>query len=149
MERHAALAALDEYLALSTMTLATCGADGQPHAAAVYFAADHDLRLHFFSNPDSRHSRHLAADPRAAATIQPQCFDWQDIRGLQISGEVIRLEAGQTWDTVWQIYLQKFPFTGGLKDIVARNQMYAFIPRWVRLVDNRQGFGFKQEWHLK
>lgn len=149
MERHAALTVLGEYLTLSTMTLATCGNDGQPHAAAVYFAAGPDLQLYFFSNADSRHSRQLAADPRAAAAIQPQCFDWRDIRGLQLSGEVVRLDQGQAWDVAWQIYRQKFPFTAGMQDIVARNQLYSYIPHWVRLVDNRRGFGFKQEWHLK
>jgi len=32
--------------------------------------------------------------------------------------------------------------------IVQRNALYVFSPTWVRLVDNRRGFGFKQEWDL-
>jgi hypothetical protein len=33
-----------------------------------------------------------------------------------------------------------------LQEIVVINQMYVFKPHWVRLIDNRKGFGFKQEW---
>jgi len=35
-----------------------------------------------------------------------------------------------------------------LEEMVARNALYVFQPRWIRLVDNRRGFGFKQEWTL-
>lgn len=28
------------------------------------------------------------------------------------------------------------------------NQLYGFTPKWIRLVDNNQGFGYKQEWQL-
>ena len=40
----------------------------------------------------------------------------------------------------------KFPFVDAFKVIVARNVLFAFQPGWIRLVDNRKGFGFKQEW---
>jgi uncharacterized protein YhbP (UPF0306 family) len=148
MERDGQIASLSDFLALSTMTLATIGAEGQPHAAAVYFAADQALHFHFFSDPHSQHGQHINLNPRAAAAIYPECFDWQDIRGLQMHGKVFQLEDGHKWEDAWQIYQQKFPFAAGMKDIVARNRLYAFIPVWMRLVDNRQGFGFKQEWHL-
>jgi uncharacterized protein YhbP (UPF0306 family) len=35
-----------------------------------------------------------------------------------------------------------------MKAILQRNALYEYIPAWVRLVDNRRGFGFKQEWDL-
>jgi hypothetical protein len=37
--------AVDDLLALATMTLATTGATGEPHAAPVYFVADERMRL--------------------------------------------------------------------------------------------------------
>jgi uncharacterized protein YhbP (UPF0306 family) len=52
------------------------------------------------------------------------------------------------WDHAWELYVAKFPFVMELKAIVERNTLYAFIPSWVRQVDNRRGFGFKQEWSL-
>ena len=42
--------------------------------------------------------------------------------------------------------LRQVPFVIQLEPVVARNEMYAFAPSWIRLVDNRRGFGFKQEW---
>lgn len=150
MERHGQVnqEAISDLLAVSAMTLATSGTEGEPHAAPVYFAAAGEMRLYFFSEAHSRHSQHLARDPRAAAAIYPQCEGWQDIRGLQLHGEVRPVEPGAEWEQAWEAYLRKFPFVAGLKAVVARNQLYVFRPHWIRLVDNRRGFGFKEEWTL-
>jgi hypothetical protein len=139
---------LAEFLALSTMTLATSGADGAPHAAPVYFAAGERMRLYFFSDADSQHSRDLAENPRAAAAIYPECRGWQDIRGLQLRGEARRVEPGTEWQAAWARYAARFPFVRRLKAAVAASTLYVFEPRWARLSDNRRGFGYKEEWDL-
>lgn len=140
---------LTELLRLSTMTLSTTGPTGEPHAAPVYFAASEALALYFFSDPGSRHSLHTGRDRRAAAAIYPECRDWRDIRGLQLRGEVRSVEPGAEWEAAWEIYAAKFPFVSELKAVVTRNQLYVFKPAWIRLVDNRKGFGFKEEWVLE
>jgi len=137
-----------DLLALSALTLATAGRDGQPHAAAVYFAADENLRLYFFSDPLSQHGQDIAYDPRAAVAIYPECRGWEDIRGLQMRGEVRLVSSQAEWQSAWQKYLAKFPFVSALGQEVAQNALYVFIPRWVRWMDNRRGFGFKREWEL-
>lgn len=142
----------DELLALSTLTLATSGPDGELHAAPVYFAAKMPIvsgeaaQFYFFSDPDSQHSRDVFTRPKAAAAIYPVCQDWQDIRGLQMRGQVRMVSPGTEWEAAWKCYLAKFPFVKALKVVVARNGLYVFTAHWIRLVDNRQGFGFKQEW---
>jgi uncharacterized protein len=135
-------------LSLSTMTLATCGADGAPHAAPVYFAASDDLRFYFFSDPESQHAQDIAIDPRAAAAFYPEGTDWQDIRGVQMRGRVLAVSRGPEWEAAWERYAAKFPFVRSLKAVVARNELFVFVPHWVRMVDNQRGFGFKQEWNL-
>lgn len=130
---------------VNTMTLATADA-GRPHAAPVYFAASPQLELFFFSAGDSLHSRHLAQDPRVAAAIYPLCQGWQDIRGLQLHGTVALVESSPAWEAAWRFYQEKFPFVRALKAVVARNRLYVLTPTWVRLVDNTQGFGHKQEY---
>ena len=137
-----------DLLDLSTLSLSTIGADGEPHAAAVYFAAGKALRLYFFSDEGSQHSQDVRGDPRAAAAIYPECRDWQDIRGLQLRGEVRAVEPGPDWDSAWEIYEAKFPFVSELRAVVSRNTLYVFEPYWIRLVDNRRGFGFKEEWEF-
>lgn len=137
---------LTDLLSLSTLTLATTAPDGGAHAAPVYFAADKDLRFYFFSAPESQHGQHLENNPEAAAAIYPECWSWQEIRGLQMSGEVHPVEPGTAWRTAWDLYAAKFPFVHELESALSQNQLYVFIPDWVRLVDNRRGFGFKLEW---
>jgi uncharacterized protein len=139
---------VSELLQLATMSLATTGEDGEAHAAAVYFAAGADLTLYFFSAAESQHSQDLKSRPQAATTIYPEVSGWQVIRGLQLRGQVAPVSPGAEWQAAWELYAGKFPFVKGLKSIVASNELYAFIPHWLRLVDNRRGFGFKQEWDL-
>lgn len=136
-----------EFWDVPAMTLATQGASGEPHAATVYFAADAKREnLYFFSAPDSQHCQDLAAEPRAAAAIQLQAANWQEIRGLQIRGRVRPLAPGEDWEQAWACYLVKFPFAGALKEAIASSTLYTLQPDWVRCIDNRRGFGYKEEW---
>jgi uncharacterized protein YhbP (UPF0306 family) len=144
------------------MTLASVSAAGEAHAATVYFAAAFPadlvaaleagtmgaLKLYFFSDPKSQHGQDLATHPRCAATISPEVASWQEIHGLQLRGEARRLPRGTHWQAGWQCYQARFPFVAALKPLLRRNALYVFLPAWVRLVDNRRGFGFKQEWTL-
>jgi uncharacterized protein len=139
---------VEQILSLSTMTLSTCGSEGGPHAAPVYFAHDVNHSLYFFSDPSSQHARHISVSSRAAAAIYPECQDWQDIRGLQYHGTVAPLERGAEWENAWKIYVRKFPFVSELRELVEMSQFYVFKPDWIRLVDNRQGFGYKREWQF-
>jgi uncharacterized protein len=142
--------AIASLLEVSTLTLATVSPAGEPHAAPVYFAAvwRPHLELCFFSEEKTRHVQHLAQNPRLAAAIYPEASSWQDIRGLQLHGRAGRISPGPEWDQAWTAYTQKFPFVRGLKAVVARSDFYRLTPTWIRLVDNRQGFGYKQEWNL-
>jgi uncharacterized protein YhbP (UPF0306 family) len=140
----------------AVMTLATSNAAGEPHAAAVYFAAYwqrqsplvNELPIYFFSEPESRHSKDLGHNPGAAAEIHPAARHWREIHGLQLHGEVMRLAQGPDWEAGWDLYAAKFPFVKSMRLVVARNAMYRFQTSWLRLVDNRRGFGFKAEWSL-
>jgi uncharacterized protein YhbP (UPF0306 family) len=133
--------------AVTTMTLATAGKDA-PHAAPVYFAADENLSLYFFSNLQSRHIQQVVRNQPAAAAIYPLSEGWRDIHGLQLHGEVHPVKSPETWHRAWQLYQRKFPFVRALRNIIASSQMYVFLPGWIRLVDNSKGFGFKQEYDI-
>lgn len=136
---------LDELMALPVMSLATTGPSGEPHAAAVYFAAGTANRLYFFSETTSLHVGDLGANPQAAVTIQPLVKGYGEIRGLQLRGRVRPVPPGPEWDAAFALYQAKFPFVNELKEEVAQNTLYVFTPAWLRLLDNRRGFGFKEE----
>ena len=139
---------LEEYLALTTMTLATVGRHGEAHAAAVYYAADESINLYYFSETSSQHALDSDQEPRAAVAIQAEVAGWQQIHGLQMRGKVRAVDSKHEWQAAWHLYRGKFPFVIDLEDVITTNQLYAFTPAWIRLVDNRQGFGFKQEWQV-
>jgi uncharacterized protein YhbP (UPF0306 family) len=119
------------------------------HAADVYFACDEQLFLYFFSDPDSQHSRDMERDPRAAATIHAERENWELILGLQTRGVCSEVSSPVVWQQAWESYLEKFPFVKELEEVIKVNQLYRFTPSWIRLVDNKQGFGFKQEWQVR
>ncbi len=133
---------------VSTMTLATTHSESNPHAAPVYFVADDGMQLYFFSEAKSQHSQYIAQNSKVAVAIYPQCEGWRDIKGVQMRGDVRLVESSREWDSAWEQYQVKFRFVRTLKAVLAKNQLYVFIPSWIRLVDNSQGFGFKKEWNL-
>jgi uncharacterized protein YhbP (UPF0306 family) len=139
---------LEDLLALSTLTISTCDPAGNPHAAPVYFAAGDELHLYFFSDPESQHGQDFLHDHRAAVAFYPECREWEEIRGVQMKGEVQTVKPGDQWEYAWKVFRAKFPFVTDLQELVAQNQLYVFVPHWVRLVDNRIGFGYKKEWIL-
>ena len=130
----------------TTLALATAGPDGRPFGTPVFFAADDDLGLVFFSDPDTLHVQHVVGRPEASATVYPATGNWTEIRGLQVAGTVERIQPGDAWETAWAAYVGKFPFVADLRPIVDASWLLVLRPSWVRLIDNRRGFGFKCEW---
>jgi uncharacterized protein YhbP (UPF0306 family) len=137
-----------DLLALSTMTLATCGVEGDPHAVDVYFACGEPIILYFFSDASSQHGLDIQHDPRAAITIHAASAGWDQIQGLQMRGRARLYSSQDKWQPAWDVYQRKFPFVTQFAGAVDMSQLYGFIPTWVRLVDNSRGFGFKQEWQV-
>src|SRR5262245_2995128 len=91
----------------NTMTLATCSGD-VPWAATVFYATN-DLRLYFFSVPDSRHCQNLAANPRVAVTIQEDYRDWRKIKGIQLEGTVTAVDGLVEKTKAMAVYARKYP----------------------------------------
>lgn len=138
-----------------TMTLATT--DGAtPWAAAVFYASDAELNLYFLSDPATRHGRDLAAGREAAVAVHADCTAWADVRGLQLAGRVEVLDAAARAAGL-EVYLARFDDVrrlceapeGADEATIGRRlraaTLYRFTPRWLRLIDNRLGFGFRQE----
>lgn len=142
---------LDRVLALlqetTTMVLATTMPDGTPRATPVFFAVHESLKLVFLSDDGSIHSRNLHRAPEVSVALYPQESDWRKLRGLQMMGNAAAL-AGAEAEAAQQAYAQRFGFVIELTQALAASQIYAFVPTWIRLIDNRRKFGFQQEWAL-
>jgi uncharacterized protein YhbP (UPF0306 family) len=131
----------------TTMVLATRMPDGTPRATPVFFATDESLRLIFLSDPASAHSRNLAASQHSSAAAYPEERDWRRLRGVQMMGLASALDGSEA-EAARRAYARRFPFVTELAAGMAASRIYAFTPSWVRLIDNRRGFGFQQEWRL-
>ncbi|NMG28319.1 pyridoxamine 5'-phosphate oxidase family protein [Aromatoleum evansii] len=129
------------------MTLATQGPEG-PWAAAVFYVND-GPDVYSLSAPSTRHARNLAADPRVAATVQDDYSDWRQVRGIQLEGDVTRLDVPASAQAATR-FARKFPFTDArLADQVIAMALNKIA--WYRLrasvlyfIDNSRGFGSRE-----
>lgn len=147
-----------------TMTLATVGLNGEPQAAAVFYAVDERSRLYFLSSPRSRHIQNLERVPRVAATIQADHQPWREICGLQLEGTVRQLTNPAELVRGAAVYVSTFDFLAEFKDLLLHpgsqrsgkgasnlpralidSRLYELRLTWARIIDNTQGFGYKQE----
>jgi uncharacterized protein YhbP (UPF0306 family) len=149
MDESAYAAALHYLGGHHVMTLGTWGEDG-PWAAAVFYAS-RGTDLYFLSSPTSRHGRNMAAYPRVAATIQEDYRDWRDIRGIQLEGEVTRLQ-GDEAKAARLLYAEKFPVAAPLAQApapivqaLAQIAWYRLRPERLFYIDNGKGFGHRDE----
>ncbi len=157
----------------TTLTLAYVD-EGGPQACAVLYATggatassgpapDHapdgapghgpDLgsgpALYFVTATTTRHGRALAEpDARVAFTVQRDGQEWGELTGIQGRGRC-RILAGAERAAGWRVYTERFPFveqSDRLRDALERTTLWELRPDWLRLIDNGQGFGHKEEW---
>jgi len=138
-----------------TLTLATC-ADGRPWAASLYYVNDDNLNLYFVSDPETRHARELRVNPEVAITINADRHRWPRLRGLQLRGRA-KVVSRKTHDIVLALYLERFGDIAALfsspqgsqerkiAERLASGTFFQITPNWIRLIDNREGFGFREE----
>jgi uncharacterized protein len=131
------------------MSLATFGASG-PHATSLFYACD-ELALVWLSEPETRHSREIEADPRVAATVAPDYSDFSTIRGVQIAGTAHRVVVGDERMRHLVQLEARYPFLGQLasgplklRQANARTAVYWLQPARIVLIDNSKGFGHKE-----
>ncbi len=130
----------------STLNLATCDAH-EPWASTVFYVSDDNFSLFFLTDPATRRGQQLEGG-RAAGTINADVTLWRDIRGLQLSGEVVRVDDAAR-DPAQSLYLAKFPelrdSDAALWGKLQATPFYEFRPHWLRLIDNSVRFGYKAE----
>ncbi|MFI0785048.1 pyridoxamine 5'-phosphate oxidase [Streptomyces lydicus] len=106
--------------------------------------------LYFVTATTTRHGRALAEpDGRVAFTVQRDGQEWAELTGLQGRGRC-RILDGAARAAGWRVYTERFPFveqSDRLRDALERTTLWELRPDWLRLIDNGQGFGHKEEWH--
>ncbi len=131
--------------AQSTLALATCGEDGVPAVAPLFYIPDDHLNLYWLSSPASLHSRNLAAHPEASAAVYRHTLDWKEICGVQMRGRVQALAESETREQMVKAYCQRFALGHVLQFAIRRSALYVFRPQWFRYIDNSIHFGYSFE----
>ena len=135
------------------MSLATCGHSG-PHAANLFYVRD-EFALLWVSDPKSRHSADIEENACVAASIAPDCFDIDEIRGVQISGHAhvitaeARAHARRLLEARYPRVKPLFGASSAMRKVYARMQFYRLEPTRMVLIDNSRGFGHKETLELE
>jgi len=133
----------------TTLSLATCH-EGRPWSTDLFYASDDSCQLYFVSSVTTRHSRHIAANPRVSVSISGECSDWKEIKGVQLDG-VAGVVSEADRDGVIEMYLTKFPAlkmlhqASEILSVFRESRFYQISPKWIRLIDNSKGFSHKDE----
>ncbi len=148
----------DFLAAQTTLTLATLSSDGSPYATDLFYVQTADLALYFLSDPKTRHIQNLMSEPRVSATIHGESKGWQDIRGVQLTGEAARVHVTAERARGYGLYVARYVFVGQwIRSAAMLGQvhkqlgvveLYKITPRRMRWIDNTQGFGHKEEWDV-
>ena len=139
---------LDYLKARHSMTIASHGEEGV-WAATVFYVND-GFRLYFLSAPTTRHSRNIACDARIAITIQEDCADWPEIKGIQAEGRAVEI-CGSEETRARELYGDKYPVVGKIAQApafivkaLAKVRWYRFEPEGLYFIDNSAAFGRRE-----
>ncbi|MFI3303359.1 MAG: pyridoxamine 5'-phosphate oxidase family protein [Rikenellaceae bacterium] len=120
------------------LTLATIDSDGAPYCSNAFYSFDSErAALIFSSNADTAHGGHMSQNPKVAASIVLETKVVGKLQGLQISGRAV---PGDERDRA--CYIETFPFAA-----VAPLTLWRLEMEFVKLTDNRLGFGKKLIWN--
>jgi uncharacterized protein YhbP (UPF0306 family) len=129
----------------NTLALATTAGDLCPRIAPLFYVADSDLRLYWFSKPTSAHGRNLRRNPSAAVTVFRQTDRWPEIQGVQLRGEVRTVRAAERRESILHAFRERFGLGPEFDAALAGHTLYCFTPAWLRWIDNTRGFGYRVE----
>lgn len=130
-------------LAGDDMSLATVGEDGHPHATTVSYVSE-GLTIWFGTAAESEKACNIEADDRVSLTIDLPYSDWDEIRGVALTGRAQRVADPAEQRRVGALMFQKFPQIGRYVSPDSPPEALAIFrvdAEKAALLDYRRGFG--------
>ncbi len=128
------------------MQLATIGPDGAPHLVTMYYTLV-DGRVAFWTYRTSQKARNLDRDPRATCLVEAG-DSYDELRGVQISGDVERVEDATRIRSVGEAVFTRYAeaevtaeVAGYLDAQAAKRRAYVLHPTKVATWDHRKLLG--------
>jgi uncharacterized protein YhbP (UPF0306 family) len=123
------------------LTLAT-SRDGQPYCTTCFYVyLEKENAFVFTSDAKTRHGEEMTDDDRVAAAIALETKTVGKIRGLQITGNV-HIPNKDVEKLARKAYLKAFPYA-----ILKPSELWILKPSYIKMTDNRLGFGKKLIWN--
>lgn len=122
------------------LTLAT-SAGSQPYCCNCFYAYDENRNIFIVkTNEGTRHTQEIMQNPRVALSIVLETEEIGKIQGIQITGEAVFYD-GDSLHEATKTYLKRFPYA-----VLKPGETLAIEPDYMKLTDNRFGFGKKLIW---
>ena len=122
------------------LTLATVY-KGVPWCANCFYTYLEDINAFIFtSDTDTRHIRDLADGNKVAGSVVLETSVIGKIQGIQFTGTLSETNKGNK-KSVSIAYLKRFPFTA-----LMETKLWVLEPDYIKMTDNRLGFGKKLIW---
>ena len=109
-------------------------------ANCFYVYSEEDKMLIFTSDKDTRHISDSENNTKVAASIVLETKQVGKIQGLQINRKLIELK-NDILKKANKLYLKKYPYA-----ILAKTNMWGINLEYIKMTDNRLGFGKKLIW---
>ncbi len=131
--------------------------DGYPHCCSLMYA-NQGFDLYWVSDPATRHSAIIDAQPEAEAgvTVAPDYQHFGDIRGLQMFGTATRVSSPAEVEAAMSALKGRFSLFRefsrapvAVAMAMARARVYRFRPHTAVFIDNTAGFGTKAKFTTK
>ncbi len=125
------------------LTLATFS-DSQPYCANCFYAYEESGgRFIFTSDEETRHIQEALCNENIAGSVVLETKIVGKIQGIQFTGKLSPTPPEEE-AFLRKIYLKRFPFAA-----IKQSRLWLLEPDFIKLTDNRLGFGKKIIWRKK
>ena len=122
------------------LTLATC-VENNPWCANCFYVYLEDENCFVFTSDDAtKHVQDVAVNSKVAGSVVLETKTVGKIRGIQFRG-IMEIPQNELASKVKKAYLKKFPFA-----VLMKTTLWILRPSYIKMTDNRLGFGKKLIW---
>lgn len=124
-------------------TLAT-SSNNKPYTCTCFYVYIDELNMIVFtSDMTTKHIMDIQEQPFVSGAVALETSVIGKIRGIQFTGEIKKLSAKEL-SLAKKTYLTKFPVA-----ILMKTTLWGIIPDFIKMTDNRLGFGKKLIWKVE
>lgn len=123
--------------------LATARADGSPQASTVSYVNE-GLTIYFMTDPSSAKARNIEFCPKVGMAISEDYLDWDEIRAVQLAGDVDWIADQEELGRVQKMFAARFPqvhkYLDGYGVTIDVIPFLRVSPRIINYLDYSKGF---------